>query len=120
MKNESFPKNNDPTETSLDSCLGQPCFQLGADGYIGKCSKFGCQIHVDLAKRECLCRLAGPETENNQTAKSASEQFFAGFIIRGTDEEIKQVKQYILTQTAATLILQKKDKAYLTVTKATE
>jgi hypothetical protein len=59
--------------------------------------------------------------ENNQSVtQPEQEAYFVGFILRGTDEEIKQVKQYILTQTTVKLINQKKDKAYLTITKASE
>jgi hypothetical protein len=57
--------------------------------------------------------------ENNQsTPKPEQDSYFAGFILRGTDEEIKQVKQYILTETGAKLLYQKKDKAYLVLKKA--
>ena len=59
--------------------------------------------------------------ENNQSnPKPEQDIYFAGFILRGTDEEIKAVKMFILTQTCASLILQKKSPEYLKIIKASE
>lgn len=52
--------------------------------------------------------------ENNQSIPKPDENLFTGFIIRGTDEDIKAIKAFILTQTAAKLIYQKKDSGYFT------
>lgn len=134
MNNESVPKSTDSIDQSTNSpntCIGQPCFQLEKDAPSGKCTKLGYLIHMDLARRECLCRLVGmkelykeagnrTEVTQNPTPKLEEDIYFAGFIIRGTDETTKKIKQYILKETDAQLLYQKKDTGYLTIKKADE
>jgi hypothetical protein len=57
-----------------------------------------------------------------QTSTPQPEQdiYFAGFIIRAPEETIKQIKQYILQETDALLIYQKKSVPYLKIVPATE
>ena len=45
----------------------------------------------------------------------ADDLFFAGFILQGTEQEIKKIKQFILTETSAKLIYQRKGIPYLKI-----
>ncbi len=57
--------------------------------------------------------------ENNQPTPE-DDIYFGGFIIRAPDQTIRRIKDFILKETDAKLIYQKKNTDYLTITKASE
>ncbi len=55
--------------------------------------------------------------EKESTPKTEPDILFCGLIFQANEETYKRIKEYILKETNAKLIIQKKGTEYLTVTK---
>jgi hypothetical protein len=118
-------QNNMKKENNVRTCYGEPCFQLKKDSSVGYCTRINVYIHVDHAKRERLCdfedsrgtkqseKEASGMVQSNDS--SSENSFYAGILVKTTQETFDKIKHYILTQTDANLIYQTKSVRYLKI-----